>query len=1783
MKKKELLKQSARLAAIIAAVTIMDAPTTYGAEQDNTDDIQTSSQIVAEETMQEGTQTEATSDNVIGMEDSSTEEGSAEETVDTEKSDSKQDENSEEAESDVEDTAEDDTENDLENDVEDKIDDQQKVTSSKENTDIKTTLSSDDTSDDTEIIGETTETKTGWVQDGDDWYYYTEDGTPAEGFTEIDGNTYYFDSEGRRYTNTTFESYNEESGKYEDYRVDEQGRLVKGWYTDENNDTFYYNSDGSRAEGFTEIDGYTYYFSEKGEMIVDSEFIYYDSNEGKNKLYRTDQNGHLYKGWYASKKVGEEGVWYYYGEDGAAAEDITAIDGKTYCFSAGRMLVNQTQERNGIFYYFGSDGAAQVERDLSKEGWFQANGDWYYAKGGQLVENAFVVSGKYTYYMQSDGTMAVDTTFSVYDQVTGEIKEYRVDAQGHLVKGWYEQGEDVYYYGVDGVQVEGLTVIDGKTYYFHYRMCKDYGITIDGVFYYFGSDGVLSTQKNIEKDGWFQVEGKWYYARNKELVTNEFLKSGNHTYYLGYDGVMYTDREFWIMNQETWQYTVYRVDAQGHLVIGWYKDGTDWRYYGEDGAMVNGLATIDGKTYYFSGCMQKNYGTVIDGTFYYFGSDGVLSTKKSLDKDGWMQAGNDWFYVRNHNLVQGEFIKSGQYTYYMDYDGKMAVNTTFWYSNPESGAYSEYRVDAQGHLITGWYKDFESWYYYGKDGARVEGLATIDGKTYYFEYTMRTDYGTVIDGTFYYFGSDGVLSIKKSLDKDGWMQVNDKWFYVRNNDLVKNEFVKSGKYTYYMGYDGSMYTDTEFGLYDDTTDNYKYYKVDEQGHLITGWYREYDHLYYYGTDGVRADGVTVIGGKTYYFDGYMQKNCAAVVDGTFYYFGEDGEQQVCKSINKDAWVHVNEDWYYVKNKELLQNTMQKIGNYIYVFNESGRMVVNATGIIFNGPEESFAYRTDQDGHAITGWYYENNSGEWYYYQNDGKAQCGIAVINNVRYYFSGDGQMLKNKGAAADGVLYYFGKDGKVTQTVSLATDGWKKLPTGYYYAKNGDIVTNQFMTIGDSTYYFFNNGVMACNGVYYLNRDNLIPYYFGFDSNGRLIKGWYKANTDFAGAYQNNIWFYFDQDGHGLSGIQKVNNTWYYFENGRMCVNKKDSRDGKLYIFGLDGIGREYTQDGWVNDRYYIENGKLVTGWKQISGKWYYFDKYSAEKVKSGKEEINGAMYYFNSLGEMMTGFFHYMDGSMMYADANGKLQNSGWYQSAEGNWYYFKDAVAVTGAVEIGGNYNIFRKDGIWVKALNSTQNGWLNDNGEYYYLENGKPVINDSRVVKGATYFFDNEGLMLKNCVYDNHYLLNSGAMLVNGWREILPGIYSYYDADGKVVSKGWKKIGSSWYYFEDEIMNTQDKIINGKLYKFSSNGSSDGVGRGVLSGWNLIAGQYYYIKDNEMVKETSMEIGGQKYFFDYEGRMLYETVVRDQGKQYYVNKDGAVIKNSWCNNGDSYAGSDGVLYSGKHTIGDKTYLFESSCMLTRTNELSEDSKLLYLVDKNGIVTGTINAQKEGWLQTPSGDWYYVKNGSFVRDCALQIGSKYYYFIENGKMLKNDVYFGIGYAGADGSISTDGWVNDTLYLENGDPVSYDTRKINGKYYMFSYIYSSNGIRLMDGEYYYFDGKGNRIAQNDKLGWIKAGNDWYYMSKEDDICVDSCMKIGNTYYYFDYEGKMMKNNFASIYDGSESHWLYFGENGAVEKNCWKTIDGKTYYIDANGWATIGKHQIDGKWYIFDDQGALL
>ena len=126
------------------------------------------------------------------------------------------------------------------------------------------------------------------------------------------------------------------------------------------------------------------------------------------------------------------------------------------------------------------------------------------------------------------------------------------------------------------------------------------------------------------------------------------------------------------------------------------------------------------------------------------------------------------------------------------------------------------------------------------------------------------------------------------------------------------------------------------------------------------------------------------------------------------------------------------------------------------------------------------------------------------------------------------------------------------------------------------------------------------------------------------------------------NIYRYRGKDGKIVTGWQQIDGSWYYF---------KDNGDMAIGVANINGV--KYCFD---------EDGVMLTGWQQINGKWYYLGDDGI--AKSGSQSIDGKQYYFGDDGAMLTGW-QQIAGKWYYISDSGEL-STGW-KEIDGKWYYF------------------------------------------------------------------------------------------------------------------------------------------------------------------------------------------------------------------------------------------------------------------------------------------------------------------------------------------------------------------------------------------------------------------------------------------------------------------------------------------------------------------------------------
>lgn len=271
--------------------------------------------------------------------------------------------------------------------------------------------------------------------------------------------------------------------------------------------------------------------------------------------------------------------------------------------------------------------------------------------------------------------------------------------------------------------------------------------------------------------------------------------------------------------------------------------------------------------------------------------------------------------------------------------------------------------------------------------------------------------------------------------------------------------------------------------------------------------------------------------------------------------------------------------------------------------------------------------------------------------------------------------------------------------------DGLVKQGNATYYYQNGKMQKG-WQVIEGKTYFFRKNGQMAI-GRYKIGKS---MYYF--NTRGVRVKkiqdaAWEQDEKgrrfcDGADKYLKNGWktiqgkkFYFDKKGYVVTGMNTINkNTYYFNKKGVMQTAKWVRVNGGRYYFGEDG---KMVRNAWVDDVYLGDDGRQIrdyvdetrnnprkTGWVGYGRLWKYYVK---GKLVTGWRDIKGKRYYFQSTGYMKIGWYN--DGKDYYflnttagRDTIGVMATQ--FMRIDGKVYYFfpKQVTDSTGKVHPKGS---------------------------------------------------------------------------------------------------------------------------------------------------------------------------------------------------------------------------------------------------------------------------------------------------------------------------------------------------------------------------------------------------------------------------------------------------------------------------------------------------------------------
>ena len=460
-----------------------------------------------------------------------------------------------------------------------------------------------------------------------------------------------------------------------------------------------------------------------------------------------------------------------------------------------------------------------------------------------------------------------------------------------------------------------------------------------------------------------------------------------------------------------------------------------------------------------------------------------------------------------------------------------------------------------------WELDENGWRWQYGDGTYARDCWVLVGGSWYYmgsDTYMLTGWQTINGAKYYLNPGNGAM-------QTGWLLLDGKWYYLNaSGAMVSNRWTTVGGSWYYFNKDGVMEADTWVGDY----------YVDASGAWVQGWVKPCwiqsggRWWYRHKDGGYTAANWELIDGHWYYFDGAGWMTTGwQLVGGSWYYMDGSGVMQT-------GWLEQGEAKYYLSSSGAMLTGWQIIDSKWYYFNASGVM--------------------EKD--TWIGDYYVDEKGVW----DTSKVKPQWILSGNRWWYRHGDGSYTRSDWEKIDGKYYYFDNAGWMVT-------GWKLIEGKWYYMNGSGVkITNAWI----GNYYVDGSGVMAT--------DTWIGNYY-VDENGVWVPG---KQKDVGWIQSGEKWWYRHSDGsYTVSNWEKINGQWYYFDSaGWMMTGWIVLGDSWYYLDASGAMHKGWLEEG--GNKYYLNpeanssgvEGVMLTGYHEIDGEWYYFNKgYSPA----------GALYY--------------------------------------------------------------------------------------------------------------------------------------------------------------------------------------------------------------------------------------------------------------------------------------------------------------------------------------------------------------------------------------------------------------------------------------------------------------------------------------------------------------------------------------------------------------------------------
>ena len=420
------------------------------------------------------------------------------------------------------------------------------------------------------------------------------------------------------------------------------------------------------------------------------------------------------------------GIFHYVVDGEYLHDTLATIGDATYYFDSEGYTVSGWLKLDEGWSYFDDDCKRQT-------GWQDKDGSQRYIdpETGIMVTSQIRDVDSGSYYFNSEGEAFTPGI------VTDAGKDYYFTGQDFAKDTWMDLDTGRYYFGDDGAKATGVIELDGEVYPLGDDGAVKYMQWVD-----VGNTRYYTNDCGSAMEGWRVIDGRKYYFADERYDSYSLENKGRML--TGFKTI--SGRKYYFLDSKA---SSYNEDDKGELVTGW-KTINGRRYYfldshdasyreWKEGVMQTGFHKINGKRYYLldkkssaykgwkEGAMQTGI-VPISGKKYFFSGSGVMQGSRIV-----YVKGNRYFFAGNGVMQKNRWVNFNHHRYYLAGNGKVK---------------------------TGWYRYKGRWFYFDKYGRMRKGLTYVGGRKYFF-------------------GTNGVLNMRKSV----W--INGRWYWADGQGILR--------------------------------------------------------------------------------------------------------------------------------------------------------------------------------------------------------------------------------------------------------------------------------------------------------------------------------------------------------------------------------------------------------------------------------------------------------------------------------------------------------------------------------------------------------------------------------------------------------------------------------------------------------------------------------------------------------------------------------------------------------------------------------------------------------------------------------------------------------------------------------------------------------------------------------------------------------------------------------------------------------------------------------------